>query len=247
MNKIWVLQNIQPENLGIAGQVFQGCGLEPTYIHTFADEEVPRYMDEATGLVVLGGPMGVYEHDRYPFIDAAMRLIDQALKEDKPVLGICLGSQLLATALGARVARGPQKEIGWYPIELKPAASEDPLMGGLNHLLWAFTGTATSSICPRALLRWPLLPLTTYQAFSYGRAAYGVLFHMEVTTQIIADMVRAFADEVREEGLDGEQIKGRRSPALTRPSTPTDGLSFRTGPLSAWRRFPSSSSARPNR
>ena len=98
MNKIWVLQNAQPENLGIAGQVFQGCGLEPAYIHTFADEEVPRYMDEAVGLVVLGGPMGVYEHDRYPFIDAATRLIDQALKEDKPVLGICLGSQLLATA-----------------------------------------------------------------------------------------------------------------------------------------------------
>ena len=119
MNKIWVLQNAQPENLGIAGQVFQGCGLEPAYVHTFAGEEIPRYMDEATGLVVLGGPMGVYEHDRYPFIDAAMRLIDQALKEDKPVLGICLGSQLLATALGARVARGPQKEIGWYPIELK--------------------------------------------------------------------------------------------------------------------------------
>ena len=80
MNKIWVLQNIQPENLGIAGQVFQGCGLEPAYVHTFADEEIPRYMDEATGLVVLGGPMGVYEHDRYPFIDAAIRLIDQALK-----------------------------------------------------------------------------------------------------------------------------------------------------------------------
>ena len=138
MNKIWVLQNAQPENLGIAGQVFQGCGLEPTYIHTFADEEIPRYMDEATGLVVMGGPMGVYEHERYPFIDAAIRLIDQALKEDKPVLGVCLGSQLLATALGARVARGPQKEIGWYPIELKPAASEDPLMGELESSFMGF-------------------------------------------------------------------------------------------------------------
>ena len=138
MNKIWVLQNIQPENLGIAGQVFQGCGLAPAYIHTFAGEEVPRYMDGAAGLVVLGGPMGVYEHDRYPFLDAAMRLIDQALKEDKPVLGICLGSQLLATALGARVARGSQKEIGWYPIERKPSASEDPLMGGLQPSFMGF-------------------------------------------------------------------------------------------------------------
>ena len=71
MNKIWVLQNIQPENLGIAGQVFQGCGLEPTYIHTFADEEVPRYMDGAYRPSSLGRSNGrMYEHDRYPFIDA---------------------------------------------------------------------------------------------------------------------------------------------------------------------------------
>ena len=68
---------------------------------------------------------------------------------------------------------------------------------------------------------------TAYQAFSYGRAAYRVLFHMEVTTQIIADMVRAFADEVREEGLDGEQIKPTR-PSTCPPSTPTDEPSSRT-------------------
>ena len=93
MARLWVLQNTQPEDLGLAGQVFQSCGLEPAYVRTFAGEEVPRYMGDAAGLVVLGGPMGVYDHNRYPFLEAAMRLIDQALKEEKPVLGVCLGSQ----------------------------------------------------------------------------------------------------------------------------------------------------------
>ena len=224
MNKIWVLQNAQPENLGIAGQVFQGCGLAPAYIHTFAGEEVPRYMDEAAGLVVLGGPMGVYEHDRYPFIDAATRLIDQALKEDKPVLGICLGSQLLATALGARVARGSQKEIGWYPIQRKPAASEDQLMGGLQPSFMGYHWHGDIFDLPKGATALASSARTAYQAFSYGRAAYGVLFHMEVTTQIIADMVRAFADEVREEGLDGEQIKADAAQHL--PALHANGRTF---------------------
>ena len=224
MNKIWVLQNAQPENLGIAGQVFQGCGLAPTYLHTFAGEEVPRYMDEAAGLVVLGGPMGVYEHDRYPFLDAASRLIDQALKADKPVLGICLGSQLLASTLGARVARGPQKEIGWHPIELKPAASEDLLMGGLEPSFMGCHWHGDIFDLPKGATALASSARTAYQAFSYGRSAYGVLFHMEVTTKIIADMVQAFADEVREEGLDGEQIKADAAQHL--PALHANGRTF---------------------
>ena len=224
MNKIWILQNAPPENLGIAGQVFQGCGLAPAYVHTFAGEEVPRHMDEAAGLVVLGGPMGVYEHDRYPFLDAATRLIDQALKEDKPVLGICLGSQLLASALGARVARGPQKEIGWYPIELKPAAREDLLMGELEPSFMGCHWHGDIFDLPKGATALASSARTACQAFSYGRAAYGVLFHMEVTIKIIADMVQAFADEVREEGLDGEQIKADAAQHL--PTLHANGRTF---------------------
>jgi len=224
MNKIWVLQNAPPENLGIAGQVFQGSGLAPAYIHTFAGAAVPRYMDEAVGLVVLGGPMGVYEHDRYPFLSAATRLIDQALKEDKPVLGICLGSQLLAAALGARVTRGPQKEIGWHPVELEPATREDPLMNRLQPSFMGYHWHGDIFELPKGATALASSARTAYQAFSHGRAAYGVLFHMEVTTQIIADMVRAFADEVREEGLDGEQIKADAAQHL--PALHANGRHF---------------------
>jgi len=111
--------------------VFQGCGLEPAYIHTFAGEEVPRYMDGATGLVVLGGPMGVYEHDRYPFIDAAMRLIDQALKEDKPVLGICLGLQISLE----RSEENDQQTLGLIPGDVRRFALTDRALK-VPHMGW---------------------------------------------------------------------------------------------------------------
>ncbi len=224
MSKIWVLQNAPPENLGIADQVLQSNGLAPAYVRTFAGEEVPRYMEDAAGLVILGGPMGVYERDRYPFIDAAMRLIDQALKQDKPILGICLGSQLLATALGARVTRGAHKEIGWYPIELQPAANQDPLVSGLEPSFMGYHWHGDIFELPDGATALASSAHTAYQAFSYGRAAYGVLFHMEVTAQIIADMVWAFADEVREAGLDGEQIKTDAAQHL--PALHANGQTF---------------------
>lgn len=207
MNKIWVLQNAPPENLGLIGQILQNYGLEPAYVRTFAGEEVPRYMAAAVGLVVLGGPMSVYEHNRYPFINDAMRLVDQALKAQKPVLGICLGSQILAAALGASVTRGPQKEIGWHPLELTPAAGDDPLMHELEPSFMGYHWHGDIFDLPQGATALASSAQTTYQAFAHEQLAYGVLFHMEVTEKIIADMVEAFDDELHEEGLDGGKIK----------------------------------------
>ena len=207
MSKIWVVQNAPPENLGIIGQIAQNYGLEPNYIRTFAGEEVPRYMEGAAGLVVLGGPMSVYEHNRYPFINDAIRLVDQALKEQKPVLGICLGSQIVATALGASVTHGPQKEIGWHPIELTPAADEDLLMHEMDRSFMGYHWHGDIFELPKGAISLASSAQTACQAFAYESAAYGVLFHMEATDKIIGDMVEAFDDELREEKLDGEEIK----------------------------------------
>lgn len=207
MARLWVLQNTQPEDLGLAGQVFQSYGLEPAYVRTFAGEEVPRYMGDAAGLVVLGGPMGVYEHNRYPFLEAAMRLIDQALKEEKPVLGVCLGSQLLAAVLGASVTHGPQKEIGWHPVQLNAAASDDLLMADMERSFVGYHWHGDIFEVPQSATALASSAQTACQAFVHGLSAYGILFHMEITERIIADMVQAFAAEIREENLDGEQIK----------------------------------------
>ena len=168
MARLWVLQNTQPEDLGLAGQVFQSYGLEPAYVRTFAGEEVPRYMGDAAGLVVLGGPMGVYEHNRYPFLEAAMRLIDQALKEETPVLGVCLGSQLLAAVLGASVTHGPQKEIGWHPVELNAAASDDLLMADMERSFVGYHWHGDIFEVPQSATALASSAQTACQAFVHG-------------------------------------------------------------------------------
>src|SRR5260370_32305389 len=89
-------------------------------------------MKREGGLIVVGGPRGVYQNDRYPWLRDEMRLIEDAMKLNLPVLGVCLGAQILAATLGAKVERNPNgKEIGWHPIWLSDSANDDRLMRGL--------------------------------------------------------------------------------------------------------------------
>ncbi len=219
MAKIWVLQHVHCENLGIIAQVLQGCGFEPHYVQTFAGEPVPEEMKDATGLIVMGGPMGVYDQDRYPFLKDEMRLIDQALKAEKPVLGVCLGSQLLAAVLGAEVKKGNAKEIGWHGVELSEEGRGDWLWSGVESSFMAYQWHGDVFDLPAGATSLAFSQLTSCQAFSYGRNAYGLLFHMEVTEKIIQDMVDTFAEELQEENLDGQEIlaqAGQHLPALQR-------------------------------
>ena len=88
----------------------------------FKGDPVPTSLGAAGGLIIMGGPMGVYDDDRFPHLRDEMRLIEAAVRDGKPVLGICLGSQLLAAALGANVRPSGQQEIGWHEVSLAPAA-----------------------------------------------------------------------------------------------------------------------------
>ena len=206
MAKVWVIQHIHCETLGTIADVLKAEGISVECIRTFEGQPVPKEMSEAAGLVVMGGPMGVYEQDRYPFLRQELRLIEQALQEEKPVLGVCLGSQLLATALGAKVTKGEEKEIGWHPVTLTASALADPLWTGVEPSFMAYHWHGDVFELPRDALSLVSSSLTACQAFRYGRKAYGFLFHMEVTERIINDMVKAFTDELQEAGIDGREI-----------------------------------------
>ncbi len=203
---IIVLQHVACETLGTIAEALTGRGLQPVYVRPFQGQSVPESIDAAAGLVVMGGPMGVYEAHRYPFLTHEMRLIEDALHREVPVLGVCLGSQLLAATLGAAVTKGPGKEIGWHPVSLTDAASDDRLWGGAERTFTAFNWHGDILELPAGAVSLASSSLTANQAFRYGASAYGFLFHMEVTTEIIEGMVDTFADELAREGLDGQAI-----------------------------------------
>ncbi|MCC7353370.1 MAG: type 1 glutamine amidotransferase [Anaerolineae bacterium] len=206
MSKVWVLQHIRCETLGTIAQALAAANIRPQYVRPFAGQPIPKGMDGAAGLIVMGGPMGVYDHPRYPFLLDEMRLIGQALQEEKPVLGVCLGSQLLAATLGGTVTKGAKKEIGWYPVALTEPAKSNRLWVGIEPSFVAYHWHGDVFELPAGAVSLASSGLTACQAFRYRQNAYGFLFHMEVTATIIQDMVETFADELQEAGVDGRAI-----------------------------------------
>ncbi len=201
--KVWVLQHTPPETLGTIVDALDERGIAHEYARPFLGERVSADMEDAAGLIVMGGPMGVRDVEQSPFLRDEMRLIESALRHGKPVLGICLGSQMLASALGASVTRGKKKEIGWFPVRLDEHAQQDPLWTGLEGTFVPFHWHGDVFSLPKKAVPLASSETTEHQAFRYGDSVYGFLFHMEVTENMIREMIRNFSEELQQENLDG--------------------------------------------
>lgn len=187
-----VLQHAAAETAGALLPILESAGLTPRTVHVYAGHAVPREIRDARALVVLGGPMGVYEADAYPHLLHELRLIEHALRDDVPVLGICLGSELLAAALGAAVRPSGRQEIGWYRVDFTPDAARDALFGGIaSRPLVALHWHGDVFDLPRGAVPLARSAMTKCQAFAFGTSAYGILFHLEVTPPIIDAMIGA--------------------------------------------------------
>jgi GMP synthase (glutamine-hydrolysing) len=208
---VLVLQHAASEGLGTIEDALRVYGHGFQYLRTFAGDPVPTQADDAPGLVIMGGPMGVYEYEQYSFLRQEMKLIESFLKEEKPVLGICLGSQLLAAALGAEVKKGSRKEIGWYRIHLGKDRASDPLWKDQPDSFTSYHWHGDIFDLPKNAIPLASSELTVLQAFRYGRNAYGFLFHMEVTRDQIQSMLREFSAEIQQENLNGPQILDQTS------------------------------------
>ncbi|MAG36049.1 MAG: hypothetical protein CL878_07385 [Dehalococcoidia bacterium] len=196
MPHVIVLQHVAPEGPGTVAVSLADRGIDTRLVRIDTGQVVPSAFDGAAGLVVMGGPMGVYELERYSHLRRELRLIEAALKARIPILGICLGSQLLAAALGARVYVGPQKELGWYEVRLRDAAREDRLWRGVARTFTPLHWHGDVFDLPSGAVALASSALTEHQAFRYGDNAYGLLFHLEMERPQIEAMVDTFRDEV---------------------------------------------------
>lgn len=207
MASVYVLQHHEDETSGTLGDALRARGLEERVVAGFAGETIPRNLGDAAGLIVLGGPMGVSDQDRYPFLTDEVALISDALAQNAPILGICLGGQLLAHALGATVKKAPQPEIGWHPLRLTDAARSDRLWAGITSPCTAFHWHGDAFDLPPGAVALASSVLTPCQAFRSGATAYGLQCHLEVTDSLIHKWLALWGDALPEGAVTAEAVR----------------------------------------
>ena len=197
---VLVVQHDAGEGPGVLGEALEVRGVDARIVHVYAGEAVPPSLEGAAGLVVLGGSMGVHETDKYPHLTSELRLLERALAHGAPVLGICLGSELLAAALGARVFATGRHEIGWHEVRLRDAARDDAIFRGTRDTFAALHWHGDAFDLPRGAAPLASSMMTEHQAFRHGERAWGLLFHLEATLPIVESM--AAGDERAFEEID---------------------------------------------
>ena len=201
------IQNTEIETLGNFKELFESDGYTIETIHVKKDK-IPKELDKYAGIVILGGYMSVYEY--LPYLNDELDLINNANKLQVPLLGICLGSQLIAEALGGRVYKGKQKEIGWYNVVINNEGRNDIFKGISNNKIKVFQWHGDTFLLPSSAVL--LASSNLYpQAFRLG-SSIGILFHLEVTSQMIHDWTKDYGSEMKEVGISaGHIINGKNS------------------------------------
>jgi GMP synthase (glutamine-hydrolysing) len=201
--KVLIVKNVPGEGPGTIEDHLRKEMIPYSVIDLQSGDAAPR-LDAFTHLVILGGPMAVYEMKLSPHLAREADLIRAAIGANKQIMGVCLGAQMLAHVLGARVYPGSGKEIGWYEVALSGEGMGDPLMSALalpdRDAAQVFQWHGDTFDLPAGSVRLASSDRYANQAFRYGERAYGLQFHIEVTPAMVRDWL------VCEQGIDYASI-----------------------------------------
>lgn len=211
MPRLLVFQHVAAEPLGTLDPLIRARGHRIRFVNFEREPDAQPDVDRYRGLVVLGGPMNVEDQAQRPHLRTELRAIERMLAQGKPVLGICLGAQLLAHALGAPVARNGVPEIGWYPLQATAAGLDDPVLSPLGAESLVFQWHACRFQVPDGAVHLARSAQCEQQAFRWGANAYGFQFHLEMDEALIERWLAnpAYHDELLASGLphDADAIR----------------------------------------
>jgi GMP synthase-like glutamine amidotransferase len=195
MKRVLVIQNYEGTGLGQLGDALAERGIEADIRRAYAGEAFPDTL-EHDGLIILGGGQNALDDEGSPYFPRLLKLAKEAAHAGRAVLGICLGAQLLARALGSENLVGKTSEFGWCAVRLTPEGGEDPVLGKLPGEFPIFEWHDDTFILPRGASRLAGNDATHNQAFRFGKAAYGIQFHFEADRELVREWSSAFADVI---------------------------------------------------
>ena len=209
MKKLLVLQHVAHELLGTLNPLLKRAGFRIRYVNFARHPDAQPSLDGYDGMVVLGGPMSVNDAGRLAHLTTEMRLIEQAMTQNLPVLGICLGAQLIAKTLGAEVYPNQEKEIGWNDVTPTDAAESDPLLTEFQEREKIFQWHGDTFDIPKTSCHLAFSTLCANQAFRYGANVYGFQFHLEVDEPMIHRWLRVLENREEIAALAGAHFPER--------------------------------------
>jgi GMP synthase (glutamine-hydrolysing) len=213
MSRLLVFQHVAAEPLGTLDPLIRRRGHRIRFVNFEREPDAEPEVERYRGLIVLGGPMNVEDQARRPHLGTELRAIERMLAQGKPVLGICLGAQLLAHVLGAPIRRLDRAEIGWYELRTSPAGQSDPLLGALGPRSPVFQWHSYGFDLPHGAEHLAASEAWPNQAFRVGEAAYGFQFHLEMDGPLIERWLNhpAYRDELAASGLphDADVIRAQ--------------------------------------
>lgn len=203
--KCIAIRHVKFEDLGIFEEVLIRRGFDVVYFEAGQDNFDTQDWEAADLVVVLGGPIGVYETADYPWLRQELDIVARRLHLDRPTLGICLGAQIMAAALGAAVYAAPAKEIGWSTLQLTAAAHSFGLQAHAHTQVLHWHGDTFD--LPKGATLLASTDLTPHQAFAYGRAALALQFHAEANAARMEPWLIGHKLELRTAGVDIHQLR----------------------------------------
>jgi len=217
VKSILVVQHVDCEGLGYFEEPLIKAGLNLKFIKLYEGESIPD-VTKFDALIVLGGYMNVYEEDKYSFLVQEDIAIKNAISAGMPYLGVCLGAQLLAKALDAKVYPNKIKEIGFYDIKLTESAVNNSLFNDLPQELEVFQWHGDTFDLPKGAELLASSKLCTHQAFRYQNA-YGFQFHLETTPEMISQWCELYKGELK--SFDNSLVINSKKALNTKPYAET--------------------------